>query len=161
MKELCIAHRMCPNMATEAVGFSNKTEMLKANAVSIFNSIKNINSKIYLIFDNCSEEQIDTVKSVFVPSKNLDVEYIFTKNIGNGQTFALQVKLLEKECSKFKYLYFSEDDYLYKEFAFEAMIDFLKNDDVDFVSPLDHPDRYSHIVPEKIKTELRVSNYCH
>lgn len=148
---------MCPKLATEAVGFKNKTDMLKANAVSIYNSIKNINAKIYLIFDECSNEQIEAVKNIFVPSKNLNVEYVFTNNIGNGETFALQVKLLEKESQTFEYLYFSEDDYLYKEFAFEAMIDFLKNDNVDFVSPLDHPDRYSHIVPEKIKTELRVS----
>lgn len=161
MKTLCIAHRMSPYLAKEAVGFSSKTQMLVANAKSIAKAIKNIDTKLYLIFDSCTKQQIELVKDIFTPSEKLEVYFAITENYGNQRTFAYQVKLLANEINKCKYLYFSEDDYLYKEYAFEEMIKFLSRPDVDFVSALDHPDRYTHKIPECIKTELQVSDRCH
>ena len=59
------------------------------------------------------------------------------------------------------YVYFSEDDYIYKPDAFRAMLDFIKRGDVDFVTPLDHPDRYSGKQEKPYPCEIRVSGFCH
>lgn len=43
-------------------------------------------------------------------------------------------------------LYFAEDDYLYADTRFSDMLDVIKRDNVDFVTPYDHPDYYQEEV---------------
>ena len=137
--------------------------MVKATTASLANAIKGIRTKLVVILDGCPEEYVRLFDDTFGNGKfaNVDFKRIATPSIGNQTTYAKQVEILSNSLADAEFLYFSEDDYIYKDIAFIAMMDFLARPEVDFVTPLDHPDRYSHIVPEKTKVEVRVSPFCH
>ena len=137
--QLAIAHRVCPKLAGNAVAYTDKYEMVRATAASLFSAIAGLRVKLFVLLDGCD----DRYRTLFSSSDPLiDVEIIETPAIGNGATFGKQIELLDaaKECSDF--LYFSEDDYLYAPSAFRDMMKMLELPEVDFVTPLDHPDRY-------------------
>ena len=159
--ELAIAHRVCPKLAKYATGFNDKFEMVKANTNSIIRALKGIKTKLFVILDGCPQEYVKFFNDTFMNFEDIEYELILTSSIGNAATYAKQLELLYSVAKDAQYLYFSEDDYIYKEYAFKAMMVFLKQPKVDFVTPLDHPDRYSYIVPETRKVEIKVSNYCH
>ena len=159
--ELAIAHRVCPILAKEAIGFTDKFEMIKVTTSSIVRAIKGIKTKIFVILDGCPQEYATFFDDTFKNLENVDYERISTPSIGNNATYAKQFEILSSFTKQAEYLFFSEDDYIYKEYAFRAMMDFLKQPKVDFVTPLDHPDRYTHILPETIKVEIKASDYCH
>ena len=159
--ELAIAHRVCPALAKVAVGFDDKLEMVKVAINSIAKAIDGIATKLIVILDGCPVEYEQLIDDVFTKVSSVDYERVSTSAIGNHATYAKQLELLSAFVDEAEYLYFSEDDYIYRKDAFRAMMDFLKRPGVDFVTPLDHPDRYSHVVPERKKVEIRVSGYCH
>lgn len=159
--ELAIAHRVCPVLAKTAVGFTDKFEMVKVTTSSLARALKGIKTKLFVILDGCTQEYINLFNDTFMNFEGVDYELILTSSIGNAATYAKQLELLSSVYKQAQYLYFSEDDYIYKEYAFKAMIDFFKYPKVNFVTPIDHPDRYSHIVPENQKVKIEVSDYCH
>ena len=160
--ELIIAHRVCPALANTAVRFTDKLEMVRVTTSSLAKALNGIRTKLIVILDGCAIEYERLFDDVFKGKMaNLDYERISTPAIGNHATYAKQLELLTPFADEAEYLYFSEDDYIYREDAFLAMMDFLKSQDVDFVTPLDHPDRYANVVPGKKEVEVRVSDYCH
>ena len=161
--DLVIAHRVCPALAKSAAGFTDKFEMIKATSKSLAEAIDGIATKLIVILDGCPVEYGKFFDEIFGGDKiaTVDYERISTPAIGNHATYAKQMDVLDSFCGETEYLYFSEDDYIYRKDAFRAMMDFLKTSGVDFVTPLDHPDRYSHSVPERKSVEVRVSGYCH
>ena len=158
---LAVAHRVCPVLAKTAYGFTDKFEMVKSTTASLAAAIKDIRVKLFVILDGCPAEYERLFDDTFAKADGIDYERIATPAIGNHPTYAKQMEVLSSVVDDAEFLYFSEDDYLYNENAFHAMIDFLKNDGVDFVTPLDHPDRYSHLIPESLRVEIRVSPFCH
>lgn len=160
--ELAIAHRVCPALAKTASHFSDKLEMVRAATASLANAIRGIKTRLVVILDGCPAEYKRLFDDSFA-SANCDIDYecIETPAIGNAATYAKQMEILSGLAEDTKHLYFSEDDYIYTPNAFRAMIEFLSHDGVDFVTPLDHPDRYSHIVPESRRVEVSVSEFCH
>ena len=161
--DLIVVHRVCPILASTAALYDDKFEMVKATTISLSKALKGIKAKLIVILDGCDDEYKNLFNDVFGHGRiqGVDYECVSTSSIGNCLTFAKQHELCERYLEAAEYLYFSEDDYIYSDCAFRAMMDFLKHPDVDFVTPLDHPDRYTHIVPERIKVEVRVSDYCH
>ena len=159
--ELAVAHRVCPVLAKTAAYYDDKLEMVKVTARSLASALNGIHVKLIVILDGCSVEYEQLFDNMFSGLKNLDYERISTPAIGNQATYAKQHEWLSAQADKSEFLYFSEDDYLYRKDAFFVMMRFLKNDYVDFVTPLDHPDRYGYIVPENRRTEIRVSEDCH
>ena len=162
--DLAIAHRVCPALSKTAVGFSDKFEMVKVATRSLAAALEGIRVKLVVILDGCPAEYkqlYDSVFDVALPSMDVQYECVTTDSIGNAATYAKQHEVLKACSDEASILYFSEDDYIYRKDAFRAMMDFLKEPDVDFVTPLDHPDRYSHVVPERRQVEVRVSEYCH
>jgi hypothetical protein len=160
--DLAIAHRVCPVLAKRAILYTSKLDMVRAAAVSLAGAIKNkgLRVKLVLILDNCPEEYRQAFDTLFAGLPEIDYECV-TGKFGNLPSYAKQHEILHGLMDEAEYLYFSEDDYLYAPDAFTAMMDFLKTPGVDFVTPLDHPDRYSHIVAESVETEVRVSTRCH
>lgn len=158
---LAIAHRVCPVLAKTAYGFTDKFEMVRATTASLAAAIKGIRTKLFVILDGCPVEYEQLFDETFRSFAGIDYERISTPAVGNHPTYAKQMEMLSSVVEDAEFLYFSEDDYIYRADAFLAMMDFLENDGVDFVTPLDHPDRYSHLIPESLKAEIRVSAFCH
>ena len=130
--------------------------------MSLAKAINGIRTKLIVILDGCPAEYEWLFDDMFSEKNALvDYERISTSAIGNHATYAKQMEVLSSFVNDAEYFYLSEDDYIYREDAFRAMMDFLKRPGVDFVTPLDHPDRYSHLIPERRRNEIRVSEYCH
>ena len=158
---LAIAHRVCPALSKTAVHFSDKFEMVQSTTASLARAINGINAQLTVILDGCPTKYEELFDKTFANTETIAYERIVTPTIGNAATYAKQHDILSALAEKAEFLYFSEDDYLYNPVALHAMMHFLRQPDVDFVTPIDHPDRYSHIVPERLKVEVRATDYCH
>lgn len=158
--DVAIAHRVCPVLAGSAAGFSDKFAMVKATTASLAAAMRGLRVKLVVILDGCPIEYERLFDDTFSDIGD-NYSRTSTNSIGNKATYAKQVEILSSYTKDAKYLYFSEDDYLYREYALAAMADFLDRPGVDFVTPLDHPDRYSISFPQSKKSEIRVSRFCH
>lgn len=138
--DLVIAYRIYPSVSKIPPIFQDdKLKLSELCLYSFKESLKNINFKLYAILDDCPEDYSLLFKHYF---QNNDLEIISLPKTGNAGTFGLQIKLLlEQNLSEF--IYFAEDDYFYLPDAFSEMLSFIRNDDVDFLSPYDHPDYYN------------------
>ena len=125
--------------------------MVRDCAASLLAALKGVDAKLIVILDGCGEEYA----SLFPGA-----EIVRTDSIGNQATFAMQMDVLCAADSEF--VYFSEDDYIYRADAFSAMLRFMSEGaGVHFVTPLDHPDRYNGSVCEPRTAEIRISGHCH
>ncbi len=163
-KILAIAHRICPALAQTAVGFGTKEELVRATTRSLAASLAGFDGavRLFVILDGCPSFR-DFFTEAFAPVGNVQISFEDTPSIGNQATYARQFEILLKQTDA-DYLYFSEDDYIYYGNAFAAMADFLNQKGVDFITPLDHPDRYNHALGNKgplRKETIRVSRHCH
>ena len=161
--ELVVAHRVCPILAKVAVCYDDKLAMVRATTISLARALNGIRTKLIVILDGCDYKYEGLFDSVFANDKVVGVDYELLKTpaIGNHDTYAKQLELLQAHASQGQFFYFSEDDYIYKCNAFHEMMDFLQNSDVDFVTPLDHPDRYRQVIPESRKVAIKHSKCCH
>lgn len=136
--DIVIAHRVSPGIAKLAVGFDNKLDMVRETTRSLLAALVGIKAKIILILDGCPPDYDSIIPTA---EESPDIEIIRTNAIGNQATFALQIdRLCSVTCAKF--VYFSEDDYLYRSNAFKTMMDTMSCANIDFITPLDHPDYY-------------------
>ncbi len=140
---LLVAHRVCPVLARTAVGFDSKSELVRASLASLAVALKNAPVRVRLVFilDGCPKEYEALIAGLFDAVDNLSYEIERTASVGNRATYRRQLEIFEADMTA-EFFYFSEDDYLYRPNAFSAMLDFARLPDVDFVTPLDHPDRY-------------------
>lgn len=137
MLELTIAHRVCPVLSRTAVGFSDKYEMVKSCAESLYVALEGVRAKLIVILDGCD----DRYEKLFPGA-----EIVKTESVGNLPTYAKQIEILSNADTEF--VYFSEDDYLYKPNAFKMMLEVMSRSEVDFVTPIDHPDRYDRTMEQ-------------
>lgn len=158
--ELAIAHRVCPVLAKTAAGFDDKLKMVEATTASLAAALEGIDAKLTVVLDGCPPEYARLFDDTFAGSR-VAYSRVETPAIGNRATYMKQHAILSADADSARFLYFSEDDYLYRPGAFRAMMDFLAEPGVDFATPLDHPDRYSRAMPESRRVEIRVSRSCH
>ena len=113
--DLVIAHRVCPVLAKTAAVFTDKFEMVKVTAASLAKAITGFKVKLVVIFDGCPKEYEQLFNETFGGEgvANVDYSCISTPSIGNNATYARQLEILFSATSETKYLYFSEDDYIY------------------------------------------------
>ncbi|MCX7736112.1 MAG: glycosyltransferase family 2 protein [Candidatus Kapabacteria bacterium] len=138
--DLVIAYRIYPGVSKIPPIFSdNKLKLSELCLISFKEALKDFNFKLYAILDNCPDEYKKLFNYYF---QDNDLEILSLQRTGNAGTFGLQLKLLLEQ-NYSDYVYFAEDDYFYLPNAFQEMISFIKNADVDFVSPYDHPDYYN------------------
>ncbi|MBQ7251017.1 MAG: hypothetical protein IJS32_00255 [Kiritimatiellae bacterium] len=158
---LAIAHRVCPALSKTAALFDDKYEMVKATTASLANALAGVNAKLTVILDGCPPSYARLFRDAFKGMACVSCEFVETPSIGNAATYAKQHDILSGMAGDAEFLYFSEDDYLYEPEALREMMRFLRQPGVDFVTPLDHPDRYTHIVPERLKVEVRATDFRH
>ena len=161
--QIAIAHRVCPALAKTASHYTDKFEMVKATTDSLANAIEGIGVRLTVILDGCPPSYEQLFDDVFADGRINGVDYrrISTQAIGNSATYGRQMDILSSEAADSEFLYFSEDDYIYREEAFAAMMDFLKQPGVDFVTPIDHPDVYQEDRERQMSSAIRVSAHCH
>ena len=153
--DVVIAHRVCPALSVTAVGFSAKLDMVRVAADSLFEALDGVRAKGHVILDGCPAEYED----IFL-NRNVEVVVERCNAIGNQATFQRQVDILSG-VGDAEFVYFSEDDYVYCAEAFREMMACMRKDGVDFVTPLDHPDRYSHLMHEPEVARVMVSGGRH
>jgi hypothetical protein len=93
---------------------------------------------MFVLLDNCPPSYEDLFKKYF---DEQDLELIRLNGVGNRATFDMQIDILLGQ-NVSEIVYFAEDDYLYLPNQFESMVQFLPEEQVDFVSPYDHLDYY-------------------
>jgi len=90
---------------------------------------------IHFILDYCTTEYLDLVKQYFPEFTHEFSQY------GNYNS-CLKTYNLAREATD-KYLFFIEDDYLWKQDAFAKMMEALRGG-LNLISPYDHPDFYEN-----------------
>jgi hypothetical protein len=135
--------------------------MVKATAVSLARAIRKFSSNTFLtvILDGCPDYRALFMET-FSGIANVQLTIEETPSIGNQATYARQCEILLAD-EKTDLVYFSEDDYLYNPQAFVAMADLLNRGNADFVTPLDHPDRYNHALTAPSPSKIRVTPFGH
>ena len=159
--ELAIAHRVCPVLAKTAANYTDKLAMVRDTASSMVRALAGIRTRLIVILDGCPSEYEHLFDDMFGNIPGINYSKIATPKIGNLPTFAKQMELLDELRSDAEFLYFSEDDYLYKPSAFSEMMSFLRRPGVDFVSPLDHPDAYLPYGEASISSCVKAGDSCH
>jgi hypothetical protein len=144
--DLTITYRICPKMSKNPAGnFANKFEFSKFCLESFKKSLEDLNVKIYALLDNCPKEY----EALFTNNFNKeDLEIIHT-NLGNKGTFKKQIEILLNQNDS-EIVYFAEDDYFYIK-DIKNMVDFIKSEKADFVTPYEHTGCYTdgHIIKNK------------
>jgi hypothetical protein len=140
MKDIAIAYRIYPGVTkVPALHATDKFELSRFCLRSFRQALGNLSFKIWAILDGCPPEYADLFRSVF---REEELEIIEVPALGNLKTFSRQIDLLARQTES-ELVYFAEDDYFYFPNALVEMVEFAKhNDEVDFVTPYDHPDSY-------------------
>jgi len=138
--DITIVYRIYPKVSKVPPIFSDDKYKLSELCLKSFaNSLSGISAKIYVILDDCPKSYEDLFE---VNLSSFDYELIRTEVRSNQETFGMQLDLLINQGSS-EIVYFAEDDYFYLPNAFNEMLSFIKNDNVDFISPFDHLDYYT------------------
>ncbi|MEI7826511.1 MAG: glycosyltransferase family 2 protein [Euryarchaeota archaeon] len=137
--DVAVAYRIYPNVSRVPPVFANDKLKLSELCLKTFKeSLGSLNVKMFVLLDNCPPSYEDLFKRYFDAQ---DLELIRLNGVGNRATFGMQINiLLDQRVSEI--VYFAEDDYLYLPDQFESMVEFLQEEQVDFVSPYDHLDYY-------------------
>jgi hypothetical protein len=140
MIDLAIAYRIYPGISKSPAFFpTDKFKLSEMCLWSFKKALGGLRVKIWALLDGCPPEYETLFRETF---QGDDLEILWLDKIGNLATFSLQIDLLTKQ-TEASYVYFAEDDYFYFPDALKIMIAFMReHQDVDFVTPYDHPDSY-------------------
>lgn len=140
--DLAVAYRIYPRVAKPALGLpfsDDKYRLAEVCLKSFRRSLGTLRPKIWVLLDDCPVEYADLFHKYFEPH---NLVMIPLPGLGNHQSFLRQIEILTEQDDA-ELVYFAEDDYFYRPDEFRLMIEFIHTyDDVDFVSPHDHPDYY-------------------
>jgi hypothetical protein len=143
--DVTIAYRISPGLGRKAFirpswtrPQSAKYDLSRICLKSLLGAFAGINYKLYAILDGCPSEYKEMFTEL-IDSRHLQLVELSGK--GNAATFLEQIRLLENQHES-DVVYFAEDDYLYTENAMFEMVEMIRDDDVDFVTPYDHIDYY-------------------
>ncbi len=156
--DLAVAYRVYPLISKTPAYFSkDKYKLVDLCLNSFKSSIGNLKAKIWAILDNCPAEYENLFIKYF-PKE--DIEFVRVVSLGNQQTFKLQIEILLKQNDS-NIVYFAEDDYFYLPNQFKKLIQFLiSGENVDFVTPYDHLDYYTHPLHD-YSSQVRVFSKKH
>lgn len=156
--DLAVAWRIYPKISKEPLFFNdNKLNLVKLSLYSFIESAKFLKIKYFIIVDGCPNEYNDAINHLL---KYEDYEIINTNSIGNHKTFQLQIEILLKQ-NYSEFVYFAEDDYLYRPNSFQSLINFVKSKkDVDFLTGYHHKELTYHVI-HKINRDFHyLDNIC-
>jgi hypothetical protein len=142
MYDVVIAYRIYPQVSKQPLVFADdKLRLSELCLASLQRALGELRVKVYALLDNCPPEY-EALFHKYFAEKDVEVLY-FREDGGNGATFNKQIGLLSAQRDA-EFVYFAEDDYLYRPNQFAAMLDFMRSTpSADFVTPYDHSDYYS------------------
>jgi hypothetical protein len=140
--DVSIAYRIYPGVSKQPLVFADDKYKLSELCIhSLQKSLIGVKARIYVLLDGCPPQYEELFRRYFTDE---DLRFLYLDKIGNTGTFSKQIEILLNQDDS-DYIYFAEDDYLYKPQCFGAMLDFLKeNLHNNFVTPFDHLDYYQH-----------------
>lgn len=159
-QRIAIAHRVCPAKSENAVGFGDKFDMVRRNALSMMAALRGFDVQLFVLLDGCPRSYDIFFRRLATESPNVDVVIDYADHIGNKASFKWQVETLLHRTNA-PLVYFSEDDYLYAPSAFSLMASLLEQPWASFATPLDHPDRYNGSFAEPSANAIRLCAGCH
>lgn len=141
MYDVVIAYRIYPQISKQPLVFADdKYRLSELCLASLQRSLGTLNVKMYALLDNCPPEYEALFRKYF---SHVELEIIHLPGVGNGATFKKQIELLSAQMDT-EFVYFAEDDYIYRPKQFVSLIDFMKSTpNADFATPYDHSDYYS------------------
>jgi len=141
--DVAVAYRICPKVSKPAEGLPFGDDKLRQAEVclrSFRESLGSLRVKLCAILDGCPAAYGRLFRRYFSPEHLVVHEF---DRIGNRATYEKQLDFLLSQ-SDAEFVYFAEDDYFYLAGQFPGMLRFLRaREDVEFVSPYDHPDCYN------------------
>ena len=153
--DLAIAYRVYPEVSKPArsLPFGDDKYLLSEVCFRSFKeSLGALRATIWVLLDSCPPEY-EALFRRYVDADDLVI--VRLDRAGNRATFAKQIEILLEQGDA-DVVYFAEDDYFYLPGQFQEILEFLiAHDDVDFVSPHDHPDCYRldlHRGPKWLRT---------
>lgn len=159
MKKILVALRIYPGRVKRPISVytNEKLELVSLSIEQLRISLSKYDYKIIVINDGFNQSDL----SAILGSKNQDIlEIINTGGIGNFSTFELQIsKLLENP--EFNYLYFAEDDYLYKKDFVDKNLQLLEKS--HYATGYYHPDYENlnlHKSIKSIESYSKISTTC-
>jgi hypothetical protein len=155
--DVAIALRAYPGISKQPIGkFRSKLEMFSINLLSLKAALGQAKAFFYLILDGCDQSFEDFARA-HIEEGSLEIDR--RDCIGNERTFLLQLDwLLQQNHSDF--LFFAEDDYVYRPDSFGPMLSLLKNS-ADFISPHNHGDYYHSRLQQQLGTRLLFAEEMH
>lgn len=136
MHDVAIAVRVYPGLSQGALA-PRKEHVVRASLRSLRNSLGDVRARIWVILDGCPPAYDELIRDSL---DGIEPDVVRLDGVGNAASFLRQVNLLSEQ-SESDLVYCLEDDYLHRPLGMPALIGFLRDhDDVDFVSPYDHPD---------------------
>jgi len=141
--DLCVAYRIYPKVTKPAQNLPFGDDKLRQAEIclrSFKNSLGLLRVKVWAILDGCPGEFRSLFERHFAPQ---DLIFVEVGGVGNRATYGKQLDILTAQDDA-EFVYFAEDDYLYLPGQFPLLLKFLRDgEDVDFLTPYDHPDCYS------------------
>lgn len=169
--DLHVALRVYPGISKNPFVFSNdKLRLFKLGLYSLKECLEDVRYKITVILDGCPSSYEEAVKNIF--GEKAATTYLRKQGkadsfVGNAGTFNKQLEILLADHDSSAVM-FAEDDYLYDS-GLRLLVDLLKAQRADFVTPYDHPDYGCLWIHKKITAEepfqgrsfIRVDSTCH
>ena len=146
--DLAVAYRIYPGVSGPSRGLpppppppfdDDKLRQAELCVRSFRRATGGLRVKLWAVMDNCPPEYEQMFRRYF---DGPDFVPVPMQKAGNYGTFAQQLSILLKQDDA-EMVFLAEDDYLYVNFDFVAMTDFLRSEGVDFISPFDHTDDYT------------------
>lgn len=139
----------------------NKLKLVQRCLRSFMASVAVADVHITFLLDGCPP--IDWVRVVFDamdPYSVITYDIIKLDGIGNKPSFLEQLEMaLDGPDDEF--VYFAEDDYLYRPMAIAKMLGFNSVMENSFITPYDHPDRYSRGDDRFVESHIEVRDDWH
>ena len=136
---LTIALRVYPGINKVPAFYSeDKLKLFGLSLRSLASGLEGVDYRVVVILDNCPREYEELVAATLPQGS---YELLPKPGIGNYGTYELQIDLLSESESEF--VFFGEDDYLYRPGAFAQALAFMRSSEApDFLSLYDHLDYY-------------------
>ena len=142
MTDVTVVFRTYPKISKQPL-FSvvDKKDLVCRSLVSLLAGNLQLRIYCHILFDSCDDDYVKVVERAAAAYAN--VRSVRLERAGNAETFALQFQIALRPDSA-QFVYFAEDDYLYRPGALQTMVEFAARgaERVDFVTPHDHFDNY-------------------
>ncbi|MCX7930458.1 MAG: glycosyltransferase family 2 protein [Chlorobi bacterium] len=146
--DLAIAYRVYPGISkSPAFHSGDKRRLVELGLQSLRAALgDNVRVRFYALLDGCPDDYEQLILRYF-PGEHTILFRL--DRVGNAATFLLQLQLLMEQ-SESEFVYFAEDDYLYRPGTFGKLLDFAaSSEDIHFAAPYDYPDYYKLVLHRK------------